>query len=559
VDDLGGVNGVPGDVAEEALDWLEEVARRANAGQLPVVARRIQHRALDLPGADDPVRRARLLVGRAAASAALRQLDDAEADLDEVDSLLRDRAQDDLANRSMLVRGDLLAKRGEGVAAAATLEAVVDRFGAAGDRSGEAEALRLLCLTLLFDGRNDDAEAVASQALEVSRSVGDRRAEAWALQHLAWISFVEGRVDEAGERVAESRTTFGDLGDEAGRAWADGLHAFLLFHLGHFDDSAEVAASVLEAARVRDDRWGEAMMRLLLSGVALWSGRTAAGVDDGTAALDQFRAMGDRFGVSQATVVVGRALVTLGEVDRGLELLRGGASWQGSGAETARATVAGGTAAALVQVGEPEQALEALGAMGGSVEAGLGGAELVVTRALALAQLGHVEQSVPLMDALVDLDLDLDLDGRSSHALAVGALVAAAAGAPLADVAALDDSVRAAPRATYLDRLLAGVAAAVVRVGAEGADAVGSFEELARLVEPTGDAVARAVLVSARAAALRANALPGEDLAASASADRWAELGLDGAGWRTLFDRAAHAARRPDATVPTLEGAGTES
>jgi len=538
--ELGAVDGLDPSVTLRALDWLEEAVRRANVANLSQVAIQLSTQAIELIGSSDAGRRARLLLSRASAHANLRELPVARDDIDDAVHLAADAGDDEAGARALLVLGDLQQKEGDLANSAATIEAAVDRFRDLGDVQGEAEGLRLLGMTHIFTGDGERAEQTIAASLDLARSLDDRRLEAWCLQHLAWISFVAGQPDEAEERLRVSAATFTELGDRGGLNWANGLLAFVNYNMGRFDEAEALGIQVLTEADERNDRWGHGMMLLLMCGVHLWSGRSIAALRNAEEALREFRDIADRFGESQSIVNYGRAMVMTGSVPEGLAVLRDGVAsvLDGSvavGGDAAKQMMITGLAAALVQVGDPEAALEALAlGPGGRLDAdGLAADETLVALALAQAQSGAPEQ------ALATLGPCLAANGDEPFAYAVAAATAARAqlGAPLAELEQLAASVRDATRASYLDRALADLSVTLVRAAQQGADAIAGFDAIAEDLARTEDDVAPAVLATAQAVIRRHLGLPGEVQADAEATERWALLGVDGHGWQRLFEQ----------------------
>ena len=537
---LGAVDGLDAGVTLRALDWLEEAIHRAGVAQLNQVTVQLTTQAVELIGSSDAGRRARLLLARASAHVALRELEVAQHDIDAARRLADDAGDADAGARALLVLGDLQQKEGDPASSAASIESAIDRFRESDDVQGEADGLRLLGMTAIFAGDSERADESISASLELARSLGDRRLEAWCLQHLAWISFVAGRPGEAEERLLVSAATFTDLGDRGGLNWANGLLAFVNYNLGRFDAAEALATKVLTEADERNDRWGHGMMLLLMCGVHLWSGRSTAALRNAEEALTEFRDIADRFGESQSIVNYGRAMVMTGSVTDGLAVLREGvASLRdgavGVGGGAAQQMMATGLAAALTQVGDPDGALAVLAdVVGDSLDPdGLGDAETMVALALAQTQAGRPAQ------ALETLGPWMTDDGDEPFAYAVAAATAAHAqlGAPLDELERLAATVRDSARSSYLDRALADTSVVLAQAARQGADAIAGFEDIADALARTEDDVAPAVLATAVAVTRTHLGLPGDAEAEAEAAERWALLGVDGAGWRRLFEQ----------------------
>ena len=177
----------------------------------------------------------------------------------------------------------------------------------------------------LFRGEHSEADALISEALAVYRSEGNRRGEAWALQNVAWISFSRGDAATAERRLQESAELFGELGDWGGLGWAFGLLAFVRYMQGRLDEAAELAEQIAVEGLETGNRWAVGMMDVLLADVSLWRGRSSDAVTHGRAAIELFQDIGDRWGETQASAPVIRALAELGrreDSDRCLERLR---------------------------------------------------------------------------------------------------------------------------------------------------------------------------------------------------------------------------------------------
>ncbi|MCB0964601.1 MAG: hypothetical protein KDA98_15080, partial [Acidimicrobiales bacterium] len=126
-------------------------------------------------------------------------------------------------------------------------------------------------------------------------------------------------------------------------------------------------------------------------------------------------------------------------------------------------------------------------------------------------------------------------DHLDPNVSAARALVAAAAGT--GDAGALADEIGERERATYLDRALANVGAALAAATADtGAAEASRRISLARsLVHDTQDAVAVAVVeLAAAAVARRLGATEADEVAAHAE-HLWGRLHVEPVGWERAF------------------------
>jgi class 3 adenylate cyclase/tetratricopeptide (TPR) repeat protein len=538
VAEVGEVSHVPPDVTDQALDWLEEAARRAEVAQALPVAERLYSQALRLLGLEPTARRAHLLLGRAAVCAQRRAMEEARADVEAAHELAVGLGDEAVLARSLLVRGEVERDDGDLGAAVATLEKAVEHFHSVGDERGAANAMREIGMSRIFLGENDQAEVAIRAALAGSKAIGDRRGAAWALQHLAWISFIEGRADEAEDRLTRSAETFAELGDVGGLGWALGLLAYVCFIQGDLARAEELGAQVLVEARERGDRWGEGMMLLLSSGVRCWTGRTSEALDFARQAHALFHAIGDRFGQAQALTSLGRVLVSVGRVDEGLTMLRDGleASFADPLSQES-VTLVTGLANVAVHLGQARLALDAfdqlaqheVAHMGNGL--GAGALEREVARGLALLQSGRVAEAVVVLrrEATEASDLAPSTYVRSSLALAL------AAAGERDEVLQLEHDVLATAYRTYLDAMAVSIASALVKARDCDVDAATALDATIEAVDATDDLVAQAVVRLARAALLDAIGAADAAAAGDEAELRLRELGIAAEGWRSIF------------------------
>ncbi|MCU1357435.1 MAG: Adenylate cyclase [Acidimicrobiales bacterium] len=544
----------PADLADQARRWVVEAADRARRDQALPTAVRLYGQALVLldgdPAADDRaeldpaadrlrgLEGARLHLARAEVAAEAWDLPVARRAVEAACSLAERLGDPSVAAQALVVRGTVEQHEGDMDAAVATLTTAAGQFAQLDDLRGLAGALRQRAMVEIFAGRIDDAGVSASEALAAFERSGDKAGQGWASQNLAWIAFVTGRVDEADRRLQTSIDLFSELVDTRGLAWSLGLLAWVRFQQRRVGEARALGEQVLDEARARNDPWASSMMTLLLSSIQLWSGGTTEAVEMAERTLRGFQGIGDQYGTGQASAVLGRALVMAGRVDEGFDLLAkaGGPHGQTNGGPAAaRGQVARFTRlATAVQVGEPERGTDAIDELS-ELEL-LGGDDPAVLLGLYALQRGDVDEAVR----------HLGLPGEHTDDGNLGAaraLLAAASGSGHAGE--LADAVSAMPAATYLDRALAEIAAAMEAAACDAADRSDSDSTVGRritaartAVDPTGDALARA-LVALAAAKTSARLGAADALDTAAAADRHlAKLGITAHGWGTLFDLA---------------------
>lgn len=532
VRELGSVDGVPDDVVERALRWIGEAARRAEAGDVHVVADRLFTQALGLLDETPTAERVALLLGRAEARAEQHRLGPARADVEAALAAAAELGDPTCRARALMIRGTVERREGAEDTAIATLAQAESEFAALGDRQGTAEALRQRGMAEIFAGRGSAARRSISAALEAFTEIDDRRGQAWALQNLAWIAFNEGRVADAELRLDQSADLFRQLGDSGGLGWALGLQAWLRFYEGRLDEAERLGDVILAEARGRGDRWAEGMMLVLAASVRLWSGRAEGAVGRAEEALDLFRALGDPEREAQSSIVLGRALLATGSVGEGFRTIDLAVEAGRRGDADVLDVAATGAASAAVTVGDPERALRAISLVGADVELDptvVGDSERLVSLGLALLMLGEIDEATAHLEHGVDV-AEGEPSGFARSALMAARAVRGDAEAVEHELELLD----ASPRATYLDRVTGWSVVATLRA-AQG-DVDGAREAATRVVglaDATDDRIAAAL---ARLAAVEAaDAAGAPDPVQRAEVDRrLAELGITAAGWVTV-------------------------
>jgi class 3 adenylate cyclase/tetratricopeptide (TPR) repeat protein len=528
IPDVSGVDRV--DAVSRALFWLEHAGERALDVGAPKDAARWYQFGIDL--AADDASTATFLFGRARARNELHDIAGARADLERLEDFVD--LDPVLVARALLTQGEVDRKAGDLDEAAARLREAADRMAVLGVPDQQALALRLLGMTEMV--RSDDS--LARQALDGSRTVamqaGDRRAEAWALQSLAWHAFRRGRVIEASSLVDEAIDIFTELNDQGGLVWSQGVLAWVAFHTGDWDEARLLIDMVLPETRRRGDPWGEAITLNLDASLQLWSGHAQKAHELARQARSVAERLDDSTLAVESRAIEGRALVSLGRIDEGTEVLDEAFSLaEDSGDRESRRVAVVTNCASAARLGDAERAIRWAARYDGLHDepSVVGEADLIVSLALALLQRGAVDEAA---SQLLWVEAS-ETDQFGQYAASVGAIVAAAH-SETSEAERFIERTVAGP-STYLDRIYALLARAAVRFQLGDEDGCEQALSDARaLVAGTDDQPAR-LLIDLVTAVCGKAAIAEVDQRARAA-------GLDPSGWLQAFRLTAHPGRR---------------
>jgi class 3 adenylate cyclase/tetratricopeptide (TPR) repeat protein len=489
VAELGPIPGVPDDIASRAVGLLLSAAN----GSLEVggftQAINQTSRALDLlPDCPDPELETELTLIRACAGVERRDVVPAQIDAQRVldhavvDGDIRTEA---IARRLLGViaqhQGDLERAREElttSVELLRTIDCDPELVTSLSDR-GFVE---------VFGGSLQEADRILAEAETMAEELDDRRRLAWIRQHQAWVAFLSGDTDLADERLAVSSGLFEDLGDRSGAGWALGLLAYVRFFERRFEEAEELATVVRKQAIELGELWAPAMMDSLMASIRLWTGRFADAEELSRRALVGFRELNDRFGIVQALAPRMRALVALGRNQEAERSLEEALSLADAFGDLAIPTMAAAGTAAHLGLGARAVALSEV-ALSRMLAMHADGSEARITLALGLCQVGDHDRALATL---------LEVRSSSPYARAVTALASAMAGMS-------DDALAAAQlviddeTSTYLDRVLADIAAGAGLLVDDHDEAGERLEAAHQTAVHAGDAAAIALAGAVKA------------------------------------------------------------
>jgi tetratricopeptide (TPR) repeat protein len=299
---------------------------------------------------------------------------------------------------------------------------------------------------------------------------------------------------------------------------------------GRLDEAAELAEQIAVEGLETGNRWAVGMMDVLLADVSLWRGRSEEAVREGRSALELFRDIGDRWGETQASAPVVRALAELGRRDESetcLERLR----------EIVEELPAAGMRQVpnivqsniLLQYGEPEGASNLLNTSDVSAVE-LGSTDYTAAYGLMQLQLGRPDDAIAVFEPEYTA---AEFDGLAMSMGSRLALAYAAARRPH-DALRLVTELQERAGGTYHDRLVAlwAEGAAQFQLSGDGRAAV----EAAHAIAITTDAVLEHALAAhARAHVLEAMHADEAEAVRTDANQQLDALGISATGWTTVF------------------------
>jgi tetratricopeptide (TPR) repeat protein/transcriptional regulator with XRE-family HTH domain len=208
-----------------------------------------------------------------------------------------DRPGEALALRQL---GILAWLSGDYSSAAASLTMAVALYDELGDQPGEAYALDHLGITQQWTGDYAASLASRQQALAVARASGDRLAEALAIVHLGEIQQLMGEYPSARACAEQALEMFRRLGHRLGEADALASVGYLQLETGDFPAAAATLQLALKLYRDLEHRPFQAGIINALGYVQQCAGDYAAAAASLQQALELQRELGSRLGEADA-------------------------------------------------------------------------------------------------------------------------------------------------------------------------------------------------------------------------------------------------------------------
>ncbi|WP_228001753.1 helix-turn-helix domain-containing protein [Nocardia australiensis] len=193
------------------------------------------------------------------------------------------------------------------------LNAAVDSASRLGDREALARINRILGTAYARRELYEQAQNAHEQALETFRQLGDLSSQAHTLLMLCRLFNWQRRHSKAKECAAEALRLYEEI-DHPGRARAMIDLGRSYARLLEYEKASELANQALLLCQNNNDGDGECTALALLGDVHYDLGHYSFAVEDYSAALELWRAIGDRFQEAETLVRLADSLTNAGDV-----------------------------------------------------------------------------------------------------------------------------------------------------------------------------------------------------------------------------------------------------
>ncbi|MBI5568169.1 MAG: hypothetical protein HY870_24960, partial [Chloroflexi bacterium] len=220
---------------------------------------------------------------------------------------------------------DVAVQQGHFDAAQAALKLADQLAGSQSNRSVLVTALRAASGASFAKQDFDAAHAVATQMLDVCRTLGDREGEADALARLAAVAARRYQVQTARQLYAEAERLYNALGKRQGQAAVMVNTSMLLVgRLGRYAEGLTLTRQADAIFRELNDVRGQAICALNEGMITLYLGDYAAGRTASRRGLELARQMNSRLMEANALANLGAAERELGNLPQAIAHMEAG-------------------------------------------------------------------------------------------------------------------------------------------------------------------------------------------------------------------------------------------
>ncbi|MFC6018216.1 tetratricopeptide repeat protein [Plantactinospora solaniradicis] len=178
----------------------------------------------------------------------------------------------------------------------------------AGDRSGEAAALRGLGSCMVELDKSEATVSTLRAARALAEDLGDGAGAAMARKDIGYVLGLAGRLTEAEAELRAAAEALDRVGSRAARARALTSLGFVLRQQGNTDEAVRMIRAAIAIARSCRDTFTQAYGLRGLAGALLAGGRNGEAEQAARKAAELFARIGDPIGTAQSLRALGESL-----------------------------------------------------------------------------------------------------------------------------------------------------------------------------------------------------------------------------------------------------------
>jgi tetratricopeptide (TPR) repeat protein len=238
-------------------------------------------------------------------------------------------------------------------------EEALEAGQAALSRSAQARASNVMSWAAMMLGRPEAIE-LAERSLRLYEEIGDADGQADLANNLGIMAYFDGRWDETLERYEQSRRACERVGNLLDAASTEANIGEVLVNQRRIGEAEPVLQDASRVLRSSGHRWGAAFAEMHLGRVAMLAGEPERAVEMLKATRDEFASMGRAASVYETSIHLADALTNAGRAHEALVVLEASNSLAGEEVAIFDAARARVNAAALLAVGDAEEAQRVL-------------------------------------------------------------------------------------------------------------------------------------------------------------------------------------------------------
>lgn len=260
----------------------------------------------------DPEAKAQTLLTLVYAQVPQQKYAEAEAALDEAESIATALGKRHLLAQVLVARGSLAGSRGDWADSEKQMRRAVELCRETGAHSEAGGLLDQLGGSLRMQGRFEEAEPYHQQAMEILEEIGDHSRLGVAAMNYAGLCKRLGRMEEAGELYLRSLKHVDRSRDVRLRGHGRGNYAEFLHKQGRLEESRAMFVQSLELLGQSGDIAIRAIQQGRFAALLIRMGRTDEGADAIRESMKVLSKSGGDYGIAMIRQAIGEVCTELG-------------------------------------------------------------------------------------------------------------------------------------------------------------------------------------------------------------------------------------------------------